>query len=137
MRIVLDTNVLIAAFIARGTCCEVFEHIIRYHDLIVSEFIIEEFRNNLVGKFHFQTKETSDAIQLWLKRAQTVEIPLVVPHLCSDPDDDNIIATAVVGRCDCIVTGDKDLLSLKSTLEIQIIRPNEFWQFESMLGGVK
>jgi predicted nucleic acid-binding protein len=43
-----------------------------------------------------------------------------------DPDDDNILATAVAGSCDCIITGDKDLLVLKQFEGIKILSPREF-----------
>ena len=33
---------------------------------------------------------------------------------CRDPDDDKLLETAVLGRADCIVTGDQDLLILGS-----------------------
>ena len=40
MKIVLDTNVLIAAFIARGVCSDLLEHCARQHTLVTSEFIL-------------------------------------------------------------------------------------------------
>ena len=47
MRIVLDTNILIAAFIARGSCNELVEHCVVHHDLVLSKPILGEFRNVL------------------------------------------------------------------------------------------
>jgi len=41
-----------------------------------------------------------------------------------------VLATAVSGACDCIVTGDADLLVLGSYGGIPIIPPRDFWQFE-------
>jgi predicted nucleic acid-binding protein len=49
VRIVLDTNVLIAAFIARGFRHQLFEHCGSHHHLMTSEFILGEVR--LVEKF--------------------------------------------------------------------------------------
>lgn len=43
MRILLDTNVLIAAFLTRGICNELLEHCLRHHQLINSEFLLNEF----------------------------------------------------------------------------------------------
>jgi predicted nucleic acid-binding protein len=53
--------------------------------------------------------------------------------VCRDPDDDVVLATALVGKAQVIVTGDKDLIILKSYQEIPIIRPTDFWQFEQSL----
>ena len=40
MNILLDTNVLIAAFISRGSCNELLEHVVRYHRLVLSKYIL-------------------------------------------------------------------------------------------------
>ncbi len=46
--------------------------------------------------------------------------------VCRDPDDDHILATAVAGNCECIISGDKDLLVLKQFGDIKIFSPSEF-----------
>jgi uncharacterized protein len=50
---------------------------------------------------------------------------------CRDADDD-ILAAAVSVGADCILTGDKDLLVLKSFKGINIISPKRFWVLEKM-----
>jgi predicted nucleic acid-binding protein len=42
--------------------------------------------------------------------------------VCRDPDDDVVLGTAVAGRCDAIVTGDKDLLDLTGYWRGQVRR---------------
>ena len=51
--------------------------------------------------------------------------PLPVP-VCRDPDDDWVLATAVSGNCDMIVTGDQDLLLLGEYAGIRIVSPRAF-----------
>lgn len=63
MRVVLDTNVLIAAFIARGVCSELLEHCVRHHTLATSEFILNEFREKLTSKFRFTSEEAGAVLQ--------------------------------------------------------------------------
>ena len=46
--------------------------------------------------------------------------------VCRDSDDDNILAAAVGGSCDCIITGDEDLLVLKAYEGIDILSPRDF-----------
>ena len=53
MKIVLDTNVLIAALISRGVCHEVLEHCVMRHVLFTSEFILEETQEKLIEKFGY------------------------------------------------------------------------------------
>lgn len=131
MRVVLDTNVLIAAFIAHGVCNELLEHCALNHDIILSSFILDELKGKLHKKFGFTMREANRVVRLLTSRATTVTPQEFPESICRDPDDDNIIGTAAAGSCDCIVTGDKDLLVLKSTSGIPIIRPSDFWEFES------
>lgn len=49
MRVVLDTNVLIAALIAHGTCHEVLEQCIHQHEIVTSPFLFEEMRRALIN----------------------------------------------------------------------------------------
>ena len=43
-----------------------------------------------------------------------------------DADDDNVIATAVAGHCDGIITGDLDLLVLREFAGVRIATPRQF-----------
>ncbi len=53
--------------------------------------------------------------------------PKSVPHIIKDdPDDDHILACALAGRADLIVSGDRHLLKLKSYKGIGIVRPKDF-----------
>ena len=49
-----------------------------------------------------------------------------VSGVSRDPDDDNILAAALASGADFIVTGDLDLLHLKSYHKIKILTPREF-----------
>ena len=47
-------------------------------------------------------------------------------RVCRDPDDDELLEIAVVGRADCLVTGDQDLLVLDPFQRIPILTPAGF-----------
>jgi uncharacterized protein len=130
VKIVLDTNVLIAAFVSRGYCHELFENCARQHTLITSDFILNEFQEKLAKKFKYEAEEISQAFDLLLARMQVVVPVKIKQQICRDSDDDNVIATAIAGDCDCIITGDKDLLVLKRFQSINIFSPNEFRTLE-------
>ena len=49
----------------------------------------------------------------------------IVDHICRDPDDDEVLAVAATAKADAIVTGDKDLLTLKSNGGIPILSPRQ------------
>jgi len=53
-------------------------------------------------------------------------------QICRDLDDDNILAAAVSGNCDCIVTGDEDLLVLKRFEGVDIFTPRNFLDHEKI-----
>lgn len=131
MRVVLDTNVLIAAFIARGVCSDLLEHCIRRHELVTSAFILNEFREKLTGKFKFTPEEAEVAAALLLTRMLIVEPTSLDVPVCRDKDDDNIIAVVISGNCDCIITGDKDLLVLQRFNGINILGPKDFLEYEA------
>ncbi|MGD8519119.1 MAG: putative toxin-antitoxin system toxin component, PIN family [Anaerolineae bacterium] len=51
-----------------------------------------------------------------------MELPETIPRICRDPDDDWLIACAVVGEADVIIiSGDDDLLALKRVRDIPIL----------------
>jgi len=131
MRIVLDTNVLIAAFISHGNCNELLEHCALNHSVILSPFIISELREKLTGKFHYSKREADAVVRLLKSRFEVVRPAALEEAICRDPDDDAIIATALSGNCSCIVSGDKDLLVLEKVQEIHVISPANFWAFEN------
>lgn len=130
MKIVVDTNVLIASLISRGFCHELMEHCFFNHTLITSEFILGEVREKLVEKFKYSTETSEEAIALFRSRMQVVAPVTLSSPVSRDADDDNILATAVAGNCDCIITGDDDLLVLNQFEGINIFSPREFSDYE-------
>ena len=131
MRLVLDTNVLIAAFVARGQCHDLLEHTARAHHLLTSEAILAELRRNLTGKLGAPAETVQRTLDLLRSRMTVVEISPLPAPACRDADDDRILATAVAARADCLITGDDDLLVLERYADIPIVRPADFWQFEA------
>jgi uncharacterized protein len=130
MRIVLDTNVIIAAFISRGSCSELLEHCVLNHDLVLSDFILEETSAKLKEKFHFTAIEAEAVTKLLHSRCTLVPVWGLSVQICDDPDDDNIIGTALSGSCQMIVSGDKKLLKIGSYQSVRIVSPREFWSLD-------
>lgn len=131
MRIVLDTNVLVAAFIAHGNCNELLEYCIVHHEVVLSNFILEELLAVLTRRFDFTQAEAQAAIRLLRTRMHLVDPSRLPIPVCRDPDGDTILAAARTARCVAIVTGDKDLTDLKQYEGVRILMPPEFWEFEN------
>ncbi|MGD0654069.1 MAG: putative toxin-antitoxin system toxin component, PIN family [Thermoguttaceae bacterium] len=131
MKIVLDTNVLISALITRGVCRDLLEHCVQRHQIIISDFILNEVRENLQNKFHFDAQEIDEAVALFSAEMQTVSPALIEKHICRDPQDDMILGTAITGNAECIITGDEDLLVLGQYGQVRILSPAKFADFEA------
>lgn len=131
MRITLDTNVLIAAFISQGHCHELLEHCVRHHEVVLSDFILEELREKFLEKFDMDPGDVADTEALLRSRAEVVTpVPLEEP-VSRDPDDDWVLATALTGGSTCLMTGDKDLLVLEMHAAIDMVSPSDFWEYEA------
>lgn len=132
MRIVFDTNVLIAALISRGFCHELLEHCVLTHTVIASDFILDEVEEKLVSKFKYSVDLAEEAKALLRSRMQIVVPSRLSSPVSRDADDDSVIATAVAGRGDWIITGDRDLLVLKEFEGVRIVTPRQFLDEEGL-----
>ncbi|HEX6040908.1 putative toxin-antitoxin system toxin component, PIN family [Longimicrobium sp.] len=134
MRILLDTNVLVAAFVSRGVCSVLLEHCSEAHHLVTSDGLLEEYREKLSGKFRMSAEAADERIAFLRSIIQLVPTEPLPAPVCRDPDDDLVLATAVAGECGCIITGDNDLLVLKQYAGIDIIAPGDFARYERETG---
>lgn len=135
MRILLDTNVLISAFLSRGLCSELVEHCSEQHALVTSPQIIDELREKFLTKFRMPQAAVDQALAALFQGMEIVE-PVALPErICRDPDDDVIIASALGGACDLVVTGDRDLLDLKGHAGIAFLSPREFMDADANPAG--
>ncbi len=123
----LDTNVIISAFAGRGICNDVFECCLKQHEFILSDYIIKEVENHLAGTLKLPGTVTRE-IKEYLRKEALIVKPVKLSGIkCRDKNDIPIIETAVSGKADVIVTGDKDLLEIKKYKYVLIISPRELW----------
>ena len=128
MKAVLDTNVLIAAFLTEGICAKLLIRARRRDfDMILCDGILQEFKRVLRKKFAASPHEMSEALIILSAAAQNIlgQTDSIAP-ICRDPDDNLILACARDAVADHIVTGDEDLLVLKSYESISILNPRDF-----------
>jgi putative PIN family toxin of toxin-antitoxin system len=127
MRVVLDTNVIVAAFATKGLCSDIFEICLLDHSIIISEYILLEVKEKLIDKIHLTQSSVNDIVSYLRNQAEVVMPEELHESVCRDKDDINIIGTALSGDARFIITGDEDLLSLKKYKNIEILTPREFW----------
>ena len=128
MRVCLDTNILIAAFATRGLCADVLRAVLTEHDLVLGEVIVAEFRRVLKTKFKVPEDRIASAIAVF----STVEIVPKPDEPSSlqvrDRADRWVLATALAGQADILVTGDSDLLDVADQAPLPILAPRAFWE---------
>jgi putative PIN family toxin of toxin-antitoxin system len=128
-RIVVDTNVLISAVLSPlGKPFACLSWVLQNATLVASRELLHEVDTRLArSKFnrYLDASRRRTFVADLALAAVLVELQGVV-KICRDPDDDKLLETAVLGRADCIVTGDQDLLILGSYQRIPILTPAEF-----------
>jgi uncharacterized protein len=129
VKVVIDSSVLIAAAISRaGVCAELLEDVLTHHELVLSEFIIDEVCRKLREKFNFPENEIRQ-LQRFLRKVSTTVTPVDLPaNTCRDPEDLPVLGTALGARASLLVSVDKDLLSLGAIDGIRIVKPGDFWR---------
>jgi uncharacterized protein len=127
MRIVLDANVVVAAFAARGLCESLFEFCLATHEILLIKPLLGEIRRNLTKKVKLH-RQTAVAIERLLREhGLLLEPAAVAADACRDSDDLHVLGLAKTGKADYLVTGDDDLLVLKRFGRCRIVTPRQFW----------
>jgi uncharacterized protein len=133
VKIVLDTNILVSAYLWDGKPSQVWAAVLhKQAEAITSPTLVEEFAD-VVNRKKFQLLlekkgKTAEAIIQQYQAIAYVVHPASIPDIARDPDDNHVLACAETGQADYIVTSDDDLLSLGSYREIKIVNAQTFLQ---------
>lgn len=135
IRAVLDTNTHIsAAIVSHGypakiiqawregkfiliTCAAVLKEVA---DVLKRSHIKKKYKGVDEGTIHALVEHLVEFAILTPGQFKIEAVP-------DDPDDNEIIACAIEGEAEYIVTGDPHLKDLKAYQSIQIVSPKEFW----------
>lgn len=130
MRILIDTNVWLAAFLTRGFCQELLEYCLESHEICVSPFLLKEIEEKMVKKLRFPKGRARDLVRFAEMQCRIVREGVLGRKICRDPDDDRVLAAALGGKAEFLISGDKDLLYLRKVGPIAIVSPADFWKME-------
>ncbi len=126
LKIVNDTNVWLSALYFSGKPSQIVQLIEKkIITSVISTFILNETREKMVENFNTPISAASGTIAYIASISELVEVGKESFGL-RDPADNQILETAVKGKCDFLVTGDKDLLILKKYKNLQIVTPAQF-----------
>ena len=128
MKAVLDTNVLISAYVFPGGKPEAVYRLALEGRLEIgtSRTLLAEFGRVLGQKFGWNPEQVEAAVAQMTRIATVVEPSEAVQVVTADPADDRVLEAARAFDADVIVSGDRHLLDLGAWSEIEIISPAEF-----------
>ena len=131
VRAVLDTNILVSALLTpKGEAAAILRDLPRFTLCLSDEILVEVegvlARDRIRRRYPLRDEDVAGYLER-LRQVAVLALPQeAVTGVSRDPDDDRVIACAVVGRADVIVSGDKDLLTLKQVGRIPILTATEF-----------
>jgi uncharacterized protein len=129
MKVVFDTNVLVSALITAGKPKELFYKVVEGQiQLVLSKDILKEF-SEVADDPRIRRYADKDDVIAFLRIidrvAKIIRVKSRFKAVKKDPDDDIVLRTAFDGKVDCIVSGDKHLLSLVAFKGIRILTVDE------------
>ena len=125
-KVVLDTNLLISALIFGGKPEQVYSLVLERQIMgVTSSILVAELTEILTKKFNFELIRIRQLERIIKKHFKIVN-PRQILDILNDKDDNRVLEAAVEGRCNYIVTGDKELLELKKYKSIKIISSKDF-----------
>jgi putative PIN family toxin of toxin-antitoxin system len=128
VKVCLDSNVLVSAFATRGLAADVLRVVLAEHELLVPTVVLQEVERVLREKFAVPGSTLTIARQVL--ESQTIvdrpDVPLEIA--IRDPDDAWVLASAVTGGAELLITGDADLLAVANQSPIPVLTPRAFWE---------
>ena len=131
MRVVLDTNVLLSALMApKGVPGSIVAAWIdAQFELVMSLEQVDEIGRVLAyPKIRRRLRWDDQTIKRFIKqlhiRAEVIDLGSTMADVPQDPKDSSVLAPLVAAKADLLVTGDDDLLVLRSRYPIET--PTEF-----------
>lgn len=125
-RAVIDTNVWLSALYFSGKPAQIVNLVEDKKLLsITSSFILQELKDKMINTFDTPTFYAAGTVSYIQSISQQVSLKGLDFGL-RDTADNQVLETAVVGKCTWIITGDKDLLTVKKYKKINIVTPNQF-----------
>ena len=119
---------LVSAFATRGICADVLTAVLAEHQLVLGEAVMGELSRVLEKKMKVPPSAVHET-EAFLRREAAVISSGSTPGIAlRDPDDVKVLAEALEGLSDVIVTGDRDLLDAVDVIPIDVLTPRQFWE---------
>ena len=135
VRVLLDVNILISYLLhssgSRAIGLVVEAALAGAFTLLIPDKLLEEFVQRVATKEYLARRigraDLASLVENLLQVAERLApIPGPLPAVVRDPKDDYLLAYALAGGADYLVTGDRDLLALGEVAELKVISPADF-----------
>lgn len=128
IKVVIDTNVFISAFVFGGNALEIVRLFLKDDiEVYISPFIFEEITRILREKFLWEELKIEKLLQLIRPKVNEVYPKVRVSIIKSKDDDNRILECALESKANYIISGDKrHILPLKEWGGIKIVSVSEF-----------
>ena len=125
-KVTIDTNVIISALIFGGNSKIIIEKLLKREFIAFTSIqLVSELVEKLLIKFNF-SKEMILKLDAFIASNFVVVYPSKRINVARDVDDNRVLEVAETSNSKYIITGDKDLLTIKKYKNIEIISPKEF-----------
>jgi len=143
MRITLDTNILVSAFISKeGQPAKILDLVLTFQEirLVLSETILREFREVMLReevreRFGYSARDVESFVQHLRGVSSMVAVKSRFKMVKADPNDDIVVNTAVDGKAEWIVSGDVHLRRMRVFRGIRIVNPRQMLRIVSRRFG--
>ena len=130
MRLVLDTNIVVSALLWKGAPRDLLRAATEARvELFTSDPLLEELAEVLSrSKFKKKIAEldvsSDQVLGTYARRAELV-VPMPLPRIAPDRDDDVVIGTALAAQANFAVDGDRTLLAVREYEGVRIVSVRE------------
>lgn len=114
MKVMLDTNILISAFVFKSKIMNELIYVLSTkHEIFICSYVVDELRNIVKNKFNVKADELEEFFE---------KFPFTLVYSPSnvnkkkfkirDENDYIILYTAIIEEIDVLITGDKDFFAV-------------------------
>ncbi len=127
LRVVLDSNILVSAIVFGGKPRKLLELLSQQIiTVVIAEELLTETRRIFISKFPDFLEDLERVEKLLKRDGLLVRLGNINIIASRNTDDNKFIEAAVLGGCQYIVSGDKDLLVLCNYDDVQIVTVSNF-----------
>jgi putative PIN family toxin of toxin-antitoxin system len=133
MKVILDTNVLVSAFISKSYPAKILEELIlkRKVELCLSNEVLEEYiqvlnRDKFSRFLNF--KEKSSIVLFHLKQISLIIDSPKKVDIMKDKSDNKFLDLAVNSKANYLITGNTIDFTFSKFRKTVILSPKEFWE---------